>query len=118
MSTNRRSFLRNVALGTGALATALPNDANANESNHSYGTAAFNMCGYAAPKLPTVRVGIVGLGMRGPGAVDRLSYIEGVEIKALCDKYPDRVEKAQNILTKKGLPKAKAYSGEEGWKAL
>jgi hypothetical protein len=118
MSTNRRSFLRNVALGTGALATALPNDANANESNHSHGTAAFNMCGYAAPKLPTVRVGIVGLGMRGPGAVDRLSYIEGVEIKALCDKYPDRVEKAQNILAKKGLPKAKAYSGEEGWKAL
>ncbi|MEY3945778.1 MAG: hypothetical protein RJB03_484 [Bacteroidota bacterium] len=118
MSTNRRSFLRNVALGTGALATALPNDANANESNHSHGTAAFNMCGYAAPKLPTVRVGIVGLGMRGPGAVDRLSYIEGVEIKALCDKYPDRVEKAQNILAKKGLPKARAYSGEEGWKAL
>jgi len=118
MSTNRRSFLRNVALGTGALATAMPNDAHAHASTPSYGTAAFNMCGYAAPKLPTVRVGIVGLGMRGPGAVDRLSYIEGVEIKALCDKYPDRVEKAQNILTKKGLPKAKAYSGEEGWKAL
>ncbi|MFN6374003.1 MAG: Gfo/Idh/MocA family protein [Chitinophagia bacterium] len=118
MSTNRRSFLRNVALGSGALATALPNQSNANDDNRSYGTAAFNMCGYAAPKLPTVRVGIVGLGMRGPGAVDRLSYIEGVEIKALCDKYADRVEKAQNILTKKGLPKAKAYSGEEGWKAL
>jgi predicted dehydrogenase len=63
-------------------------------------------------------VGIVGLGMRGPGAVDRLSYIEGVEIKALCDKYADRVEKAQSILTKKGLPAAKSYSGEEGWKAL
>jgi hypothetical protein len=107
-----------MALGTGALATALPNDAHAHASTPSYGTAAFNMCGYAAPKLPTVRVGIVGLGMRGPGAVDRLSYIEGVEIKALCDKYPDRVEKAQNILSKKGLPKAKAYSGEEGWKAL
>ena len=118
MSTNRRSFLRNMALGTGALATALPNDAHAHASTPSYGPAAFNMCGYAAPKLPTVRVGIVGLGMRGPGAVDRLSYIEGVEIKALCDKYPERVEKAQNILTKKGLPKAKAYSGEEGWKAL
>jgi len=118
MSTNRRSFLRNVALGSGALATALPNSANANDDIRSYGSAAFNMCGYAAPKLPTVRVGIVGLGMRGPGAVDRLSYIEGVEIKALCDKYADRVEKAQNILTKKGLPKAKAYSGEEGWKAL
>ena len=91
MSSNRRSFLKNITLSTGALATSLNLEANENSfvSKH----ASFNMCGYAAPKLPTVRVGIVGLGMRGPGAVDRLSYIEGVEIKALCDKYADRVEK-------------------------
>ena len=116
MSTNRRSFIRNVALGSGALAAAVPTAA---EPLHLQpGPAAFNMCGFAAPKLPVVRVGVVGLGMRGPGAVDRLSYIEGVEIKALCDKFPDRVDKAQQILVKKNLPKAKAYSGEEGWKAL
>ncbi|MFM7222472.1 MAG: Gfo/Idh/MocA family protein [Bacteroidota bacterium] len=116
MSTNRRSFIRNVALGSGALAAAVP---TASEPLHRQpGPAAFNMCGFAAPKLPVVRVGVVGLGMRGPGAVDRLSYIEGVEIKALCDKFPDRVDKAQQILVKKNLPKAKAYSGEEGWKAL
>ncbi|MFC3415087.1 Gfo/Idh/MocA family protein [Algoriphagus hitonicola] len=58
----------------------------------------FNMCGFAAPKLETVRVGIVGLGMRGPGAVDRLSKIEGVEIKALCDLIPERAEKAKKTL--------------------
>lgn len=116
MSTNRRSFIRNIAMGSGALAVTLPNSTEA--STQPVTPAAFNMCGYAAPKLKTVRVGIVGLGMRGPGAVDRLSYIEGVEITALCDKYSDRVEKAQQILTKKGLAKAKAYSGEEGWKAL
>jgi len=116
MSTNRRSFIRIVALGSGALAAAVP---TASEPLHRQpGPAAFNMCGFAAPKLPVVRVGVVGLGMRGPGAVDRLSYIEGVEIKALCDKFPDRVDKAQQILVKKNLPKAKAYSGEEGWKAL
>src|SRR5258707_15524912 len=76
------------------------------------------MCGYAAPKIETVRVGIIGLGMRGSGAVERLSYIDGLEITALCDKYPDRVTKAQETLTKMGRPKAKEYSGEEGWKAL
>ena len=27
----------------------------------------FNMAGYAAPKLSTVRVGIIGMGNRGPG---------------------------------------------------
>ncbi|MFN5007927.1 MAG: Gfo/Idh/MocA family protein [Bacteroidota bacterium] len=116
MSSNRRSFLKNITLSTGALATSI--DIDASEKSFVKIPAGFNMCGYAAPKLPTVRVGVVGLGMRGPGAVDRLSYIEGVEIKALCDKYADRVEKAQSILTKKGLPPAKSYSGEEGWKAL
>lgn len=116
MSTNRRSFIRNIALGSGAMATAIPENGYASLINTT--PSANNMCGYAAPKLPTVRVGIVGLGSRGPGAVDRLSYIEGVEIKALCDKDSTRVDKAQVILTKKGLPKAKSYSGEEGWKAL
>ena len=120
MSTNRRSFLRNIALGSGAIITSIPEKgfAASHVKNTTPAPAAFNMCGYAAPKLPTVRVAVIGLGNRGPGAVDRLSYIDGVEIKALCDKYPERVEKAQNILTKKGLPKAKAYSGAEGWKAV
>jgi len=116
MSSNRRSFLKNITLSTGALATSLGTEASL--AADPKGPKTFNMCGFAAPKLSTVRVGVVGLGQRGPGAVDRLSYIEGVEVRALCDKYSDRVDKAQNILTKKGLPAAKAYSGEEGWKAL
>jgi predicted dehydrogenase len=79
----------------------------------------FNMCGYAAPKLDKVRIGHIGLGMRGPGAVERMSYIDGVEIVALCDQYEDRVEKCQKILTDKGLPRAKSYSGsKEAWKAM
>ena len=109
MSTNRRSFIRNVAMGSGALAASIPQASQGR--NMPTAPAIFNMCGYAAPKLSKVRVGVVGLGMRGPGAVDRLSYIEGVEITALCDKFSDRVEKAQQILTKKSLPKAKAGGG-------
>ena len=121
MSTNRRKFLRNIALGSGAISVGLPSLAkvkNTNESVTHYGQQQFNMCGYAAPKLDKVRIAIIGLGMRGPGAVQRMCYIEGVEIKALCDKYPDRVTKAQKILEKAGLPKAKEYSGDEGWKAI
>ena len=100
MPTNRRSFLRNVALGSGAIASALPAVAETHPSESK--PASFNMCGFAAPKIPLVRVAVIGLGQRGPGAVDRLSYIDGVEIKALCDKYPERVDKAQEILTRKG----------------
>src|SRR3546814_648107 len=58
----------------------------------------FNMSGYAAPKLETVRIGFIGLGQRGPGAVIRMSHIQGVEIKALCDIRPDRVEKIKKSL--------------------
>lgn len=68
--------------------------------------------------IPVVRVGFIGLGMRGPGAVERFTYLDGVEIKALCDLYPDRVEKSQEILAGRNLPAAAAYSGEEGWKEL
>ena len=124
MSSDRRKFLRNITLGTGALVSGMPAWADENGGNNSetgYTTqraSAFNMCGYAAPKLDKVRIGFVGLGMRGPGAVERMSFIEGVEIKALCDKFPDRVSSAQTILEKAGLPKAKEYTGEEGWKAM
>jgi predicted dehydrogenase len=78
----------------------------------------FNMSGFAAPKLATVRVGIVGLGMRGPGAVDRLSKIEGVEIKALCDLLPERVAKAKDQL--KGTShQPVGYSGNVySWKEM
>ena len=64
-----------------------------------------------APKMDTVRVGFIGLGMRGPGAVKRFTYLEGVKIVALCDIHPERVEAAQQILKKAGLPEAVGYSG-------
>ena len=39
-------------------------------------------------KLDTVRVGIIGLGMRGYSAVERYMHIEGAKITALCER-PD-----------------------------
>lgn len=75
--------------------------------------------GLTAPKLEVVHIGIIGLGMRGDGAVARLINIPGVEITALCDIVPERVEEGQAILRKAGLPEAAAYSGsEDAWKEL
>ncbi|KAA6349203.1 Glycosyl hydrolase family 109 protein [termite gut metagenome] len=72
-----------------------------------------------APKLETVRVGFIGLGMRGPDAVARFTHLEGVQIVALCDIHPERVENCQEILKKAELPEAVGYSGSEDvWKQL
>ncbi len=115
MSTNRRKFLRNITLGASALATGLPESM----AQFAQKSGVFNMSGYAAPKMDTVRIGIVGLGMRGPGAVERMSFIEGVEIKALCDQYEERVVKAQEIVTKAGQPKPIGYYGnKDAWKKM
>lgn len=55
------------------------------------------------PKIQTVRVGFVGLGMRGPGAVERWTHIPGVQIVALCDYQPERAEACQKYLKQAGL---------------
>ncbi len=70
------------------------------------------------PKIQTVRVAFVGLGMRGPGAVERWTHIPGVEIVALCDYERDRAEANQGFLKKAGLAPATIYSGAEGYKEL
>ena len=123
MKSNRRKFLRQFTLGAGSLAS-LPAFVKRDEGDvlslfsNQHDEQHFNMCGYAAPKIETVRIGIIGLGMRGSEAVRRLSYIDGLEIIALCDKYPDRVASAQKTLEESQRPKAREYAGEEGWKAL
>ncbi len=77
-----------------------------------------HVLGLTAPKLQTVRVAFVGLGMRGPGAVNRFAHIPGVQIVALCDYEAKRAEACQSYLRKQGLAPATVYSGENGYKEL
>ena len=78
-----------------------------------------DVLGLRLAPMPIVRVGFIGLGMRGPSAVERFTHLDGVEIKAICDLHPERVEKSQAILKKAGLPEAATYTGsEEAWKEL
>lgn len=74
--------------------------------------------GLTVPKMKAVRVAFVGLGMRGPGAVERFSHIPGVEVVALCDYVPERAERCQQILRKAGLKPADVYSGPDGYKEV
>jgi predicted dehydrogenase len=86
-----------------------------NEKQH---VQRFNMSGFAAPKLSTVGVGIIGLGGRGPGHLNSLIRIEGVEIKALCDLRPERAEAAKKTAVGAGHNPV-IYSGnKDEWKKL
>ena len=64
------------------------------------------------PKMPVVRVGFVGLGMRGPSAVERWMHIPGIEVVALCDYEAKRAEACQKILRDNSMPAAAIYAIE------
>lgn len=78
-----------------------------------------HMVGFAAAPIDTVRVGFIGLGMRGPSAVERFVHIPGAKITALCDIEMPRVIKSQEILSRASLPAAASYGGSaDAWKKL
>lgn len=129
MNSNRRDFLKLTGLAGISLAgagimngcTTAGKTANLDQIRKQAGRSRgqdFNMSGYAAPKLETVRIGFIGLGSRGPGAVKRINHIAGVEIKALCDLRPEKVEAAQKLLVGSNHSPV-SYSGkEEAWKEM
>lgn len=77
-----------------------------------------DVLGLALPKKKVVRIGLVGLGMRGPGAVENFSLIPGVQVVALCDYEEKRAVKQNERLRKNGLAPAAVYYGEKGYEAL
>ncbi|MDQ3291091.1 MAG: Gfo/Idh/MocA family oxidoreductase, partial [Bacteroidota bacterium] len=123
MSNNRREFLKLAGFAGVSLAGAgvLNSCATAGQAAKQVGKnhrQQFNMSNYAAPKIDTVRIGFIGLGQRGPGAVKRMSYIEGVDIKGLCDIRPDKVASAQKLLSGT-VHQPATYSGkEDAWKEM
>lgn len=128
MQINRRYFLK--MAGAAGIVTVLPENLmgcgidSADQRSHPkalkkiYKEACkkhpqhFNMCGYAAPKLDTVRVGFVGVGSRGSGSVERMSRIGGVSIVAICDELQEHALAAKERIKTSGHP-AIIYAGKE-----
>ncbi len=123
-TTKRRNFLKQMTLSTSALAWGLNgcgSESNEEKSSHvlPQQNQLFNMCGFSAPKIDAVRIGMVGLGSRGTSAVLRIMQIANVEIKAISDKREEQVRISQDNLTKMGMPAAAEYYGDEyEWKKL
>ena len=78
----------------------------------------FNMSGYAAPAIETVRVGIIGMGQRGPTYIYTMAPLEGVEIKAICDVRPEKAEGARKLAEKYGHTPVVYDKSKNDWKKL
>lgn len=127
MATDRRSFLKLSGLaGIGLLAgkaQASPTQQKTQlahvlkEAERSY-KPIFNMSGYAAPAIETVRTAFIGVGNRGSAAVVRMSRIQGVSIQAICDVQPDKANAAKARIVSPGHQAQLYTSGEEAWKEM
>ena len=121
MKSNRRNFIKYSSLtGIGLASAGMVKTYAADNllKEHKTYQQQFNMSGYAAPKLDRVRIGFIGLGNRGPGAVERMSHIDGVDIKALCDIRSEKVNEVKKSL-QNSMHKPEIYTTkEDAWKKL
>jgi predicted dehydrogenase len=122
MKLTRRNYLRLTGLtGLGLAGRGVLNgwagDPAALERLAGERVQRFNMSGFAAPPIPKVRIGIIGLGQRGPAHMITLTHVEGTEIKALCDTRPEKAAAAKKQLD--GTVHAPdVYTGPEDWQAV
>ena len=116
---NRRDFLKLSGFASLGLAGGSALSAYAAESvSGTPRVQRFNMSGFAAPKIEKVRLGIIGLGHRGPSHLATMRLLEGVEIRALCDVRPERVGMANSRL-EGTIHKPTLYSGSpDAWRKL
>ena len=101
-------LLTSCGRGTGIIHTPVPERPDGQQ----------DMIQFAAEPIADVGIGVVGLGMRGGDAVQRLSLVPGCHVAAVCDVETDRAEASLQYLEGRGV-QARAYSGEEeSYKAL
>ncbi|RPJ69980.1 MAG: gfo/Idh/MocA family oxidoreductase [Acidobacteria bacterium] len=113
--TERRSFLKTLGGATAAIAT-LPVLGSAQALSRKAG--AKYMGDFAAPKLDTVRIALIGVGARGSGHASQLATIEGTEIVAISDLYEDLAKRSEQRVQAKGH-KPKVYFGNANlWRTM
>ncbi len=125
---NKRTFIKLAGLGGvtlsggGLLAGCTNSSAGSSNLPHILEQAAktrsrtFNMSGFAAPAIDTVKIAYIGLGNRGSGAIRRIANIANTEVRALCELRPEKAEEARSFF-EKTTHKPEVYTGsEDAWK--
>jgi len=106
---SRRNFMVRTAMGGAGLVIA-KDILNENLLAATPKSANATMIGIPFEARERVRLGIIGVGGRGTSLLRDLLAVEGVEVKAICDLVPEKVEHAQKAVTDAGQPKPAGYS--------
>lgn len=102
----RRDFIK---LGTAGLGVALTGIRSAVAADLAQpGTG--DVFDLRVPPIDPVRIGYVGVGGMGSAHVRNLLRIPGVEIRALCDIVPEKVERVSQWVVEAGQPRPDAYT--------
>ncbi|WKD50891.1 Gfo/Idh/MocA family protein [Microbulbifer spongiae] len=109
-SIDRRNFLKaSLAAATAAATAGCATTTGRGVIGGSPLTGQKSVMGLVVPPMETVRVGFIGVGQRGVGAVKHFCNIDGVEIRGICDIDQQVLDRAVNIVTARGMPRPAAY---------
>jgi hypothetical protein len=113
-------MLKQVGLGGLAAGLAAVGVESADAAPIREPVSAASMIGVQFEKRDTVRIGIVGTGLRGRSMLDEWLGVEGVRITALCDVVPEKVSMAVAQMKKAGhnYEPALYTSGERAFESL
>lgn len=79
---------------------------------------AFNMSGYAAPAIDTVRIGIIGTGNRGSHHAGTIVRVDQTEIRAAANVTPERYGRIRKTLAGTRHDPEYLSGSDEAWKKL
>ena len=109
---SRRGFMGTAIGGAGLV---LANEIFSPEVlNAAKKSTAQTMIGVPFDAKEHVRLGIIGVGGRGTSLLGDLLAVENVEVKAICDLVPAKVEHAQKMVTDAGQAKPASF-GKSDW---
>jgi len=95
---SRRDFITRTAVGGAGLVVA--NEVlNLNPAAVAAKSSAPTMMGVPFQARERVKMGIIGVGGRGTSLLRDLLAVDNVEVKAICDLVPEKVERAQKAVT-------------------
>ncbi len=104
---NRRTFLQAAGAVLGASIAAPTAEANGSQQP---ATAGKPTPLFAAPPMPEVRIGFVGVGGQGGAHVRNMLRVPGTRITAVCDIAPDRAALIQKWVVEAGQKEPTLYT--------